>query len=603
MKYSFFLLLIICCVFQACYDGNRHADSQLISGQSFAADTALVNKILLELKDDNSVPADSMMKSLKEAQELCKRSGYKEGMANVLFQIGNISFWKNSYLDALKHYEEALKITEKIEDTQLHAMCLERMGSVHLATDDPHLALNLYYESLVLSEKISDSSGIAKVYNFLGAYEGQSGQYDSGVAYLNKAIVLNEKLKNRTNRNENLGNLAYLYQTNGKTTEAREIYYSLIAELRAADDMVNLPVIYYNLGSLHQGLDHIDSAYFYLRKAAGIARETRDTAILSTVYGNIGEIMLNEEKLDSARYYLEKCLKYATITDDVETQSEAVSFLIRIDTLSGKVHEAYMHYNQFLTLQDSVYHRKMRHSKEALELNYENDKKKSLIESQQITIQAARKDRLLYVLLLILAILGLVLTIIIFSLKHRNHLKGQKLYEVQLLMNEIEIDRFQKIEEINKLKIERFEEDIRIKERELASIALGIEQKMDLLNLISAKLKDSVGTKKATTYEKTLNEIIGSIKMQLNESDNNDQFNQRFAMLHQEFFPNLKKIHPELTKTEIKFCAYLRINLSGNQIAKILNVTNEAIRKTRYRIRKKMNLPPEGSLEDYISRF
>ena len=100
-----------------------------------------------------------------------------------------------------------------------------------------------------------------------------------------------------------------------------------------------------------------------------------------------------------------------------------------------------------------------------------------------------------------------------------------------------------------------------------------------------------------------LNEVLTAIKFQLNISTDSNLFNQKFNKLHSNFYLNLKEKHPDLTKSELKFCAYLKLNLSGNQIASIINVTPEAIRKTRYRIRKKINIISSDSLENYISTF
>jgi AraC family transcriptional regulator, chitin signaling transcriptional activator len=124
-----------------------------------------------------------------------------------------------------------------------------------------------------------------------------------------------------------------------------------------------------------------------------------------------------------------------------------------------------------------------------------------------------------------------------------------------------------------------------------------------LLSDIAKKIRESISGKPEADHLATVNEVIASIKMQMNASGEAELFNQQFTNVHEKFHENLKKAHPDLTKSEMKFCAYLRLNLSGNQIANSLNVTQEAIRKTRYRIRKKLNLRPEESLEGYISGF
>jgi DNA-binding CsgD family transcriptional regulator len=46
--------------------------------------------------------------------------------------------------------------------------------------------------------------------------------------------------------------------------------------------------------------------------------------------------------------------------------------------------------------------------------------------------------------------------------------------------------------------------------------------------------------------------------------------------------------------------ALLKMNLSSKEIANILNITPEGIKKARYRLRKKMNISSDESLQDQI---
>ncbi|MBK7174101.1 MAG: tetratricopeptide repeat protein [Bacteroidales bacterium] len=455
-------------------------------------------------------------------------------------------------------------------------------------TDDPYLALKLYFQSLALCEKAGDSGGMAKVYNVLGFYKGQTGQFDSAVLLLNRAMEINRQLNDRRNMIENLGNLGYVYRQNGKNAEAEKIYHSLIAELIARNDSSSLPVIYYNMAAFRQEDHQLDSAIYYLRKAMVIAEITGDTALLSTLYGNTGEILMDKGSFDSSKVYLNRCLQYSILTDDVETQLQALKFLIKADTLSGKYNDIGSLYNRITVLQDSVFERKQRNNSRTIELQYENEKKRNLIELQEIEIQSKTKVRNLLLLLLITVIAAVVLLGRMIFLRKKNYLKDKLLLENKIQLNQLQLDQLKKDEEINRLSIEKYQDALYIKEKELVSIALGIEQKNELLDLISKRIQESY--QKGTDLA-SLNQIVGSIKAQLTESEDADLFNQRFTNLHQDFFTKLQDAHPELSKTELKFCAYLRIQLSGNQIASIMNVTTEAIRKTRYRIRKKWICP------------
>ena len=139
--------------------------------------------------------------------------------------------------------------------------------------------------------------------------------------------------------------------------------------------------------------------------------------------------------------------------------------------------------------------------------------------------------------------------------------------------------------------------------RELVATALQIS-KTSRINEYALKRIDALLEKQTKTeiYEDLIN-IRKNLKLQSTEQDNWEIFKLRFREVHKDFFNILKAKHPSLTKSELKFCAYLRIHLSSHQISSVLNVTNEGIKKTRYRIRKKLNLLPKDSLEDYIAKF
>lgn len=97
--------------------------------------------------------------------------------------------------------------------------------------------------------------------------------------------------------------------------------------------------------------------------------------------------------------------------------------------------------------------------------------------------------------------------------------------------------------------------------------------------------------------------IKNELKSQIIQQNNWEVYKLRFIKVHKNFFNDLKTEHPSITKTELKFCSYLKIQLSTSEISSTLNITKEAIKKTRYRIRKKLELLPNDSLEDYIAKF
>ena len=62
----------------------------------------------------------------------------------------------------------------------------------------------------------------------------------------------------------------------------------------------------------------------------------------------------------------------------------------------------------------------------------------------------------------------------------------------------------------------------------------------------------------------------------------------------------IKSLHPNLTPSDLKLCAYLRLNLSSKEIAPLLHISSRSVEIKRYRLRKKMGLEHEKSLVEYI---
>ena len=146
-------------------------------------------------------------------------------------------------------------------------------------------------------------------------------------------------------------------------------------------------------------------------------------------------------------------------------------------------------------------------------------------------------------------------------------------------------------------------EELQKKERELLATSLQLSENNEKVNLVNNKLKAILKKKKAFIAPEELLELTKSLEFNFSRQNNWKLFKTSFTQLHKDFFFNLFKAHPALTNTELKFCAYLKINMLSHQISSALNISKEGIKKSRYRIRKKIGLPHGDSLENYINNF
>ena len=170
----------------------------------------------------------------------------------------------------------------------------------------------------------------------------------------------------------------------------------------------------------------------------------------------------------------------------------------------------------------------------------------------------------------------------------RHHKKRIKENEKALRMKNLEAQQ-----KIIKLQNEQLEKEMAGKNKELAVSTMSLIKKNEFLSSIKQKLKESEGSSQVKSVIKTIDKDIS-------EEDNWKFFKEAFSNADKDFFKKIKAKHPELTSNDLKLCAYLRLNLSSKEIAPLLNISVKSVEVKRYRLRKKMDLPREMNLVDYI---
>ncbi len=103
--------------------------------------------------------------------------------------------------------------------------------------------------------------------------------------------------------------------------------------------------------------------------------------------------------------------------------------------------------------------------------------------------------------------------------------------------------------------------------------------------------------------QKKLKHILKRIDFYLNSDDTQDLFEKYFNAIHDGFYDRLLKAHPDVTRNDMKLCAYIKLNLNTKEIAAYMNIAPSSVEVARYRLRKKLNLEQEISLQKYISEM
>ena len=190
-----------------------------------------------------------------------------------------------------------------------------------------------------------------------------------------------------------------------------------------------------------------------------------------------------------------------------------------------------------------------------------------------------------YVSLFLFFIYGLHLT-------SKRYYKRQRERLLDKAQKELELKELESSQTIIKINNEKLRNDIENKNRELAISTMNIIKKNEFLSSIKTELMKSDVNKNSS--------VVKIIDKNLNNTDDWKMFQEAFNNADKDFLKKMKSLHSDLTPNDLRLCAYLRLNLSSKEIAPLLNISPRSVEVKRYRLRKKMSLPHDANLTNYI---
>ncbi|WP_185289269.1 hypothetical protein [Chryseobacterium lactis] len=226
-----------------------------------------------------------------------------------------------------------------------------------------------------------------------------------------------------------------------------------------------------------------------------------------------------------------------------------------------------------------------------LEAQFQSQRKESELKSLTEKTASLKKEKLLYIGLGIIGLVGAFFMFRSYHFKLRYSIEREK-----------------------KLDTEKHDAEIQIKLQQEEQARLKAEQ--ELLTLQQQKLQSEVLASQLHIQHK--NEVLQQLQTQLSDTDiniqnvvkdesrvDNDFEKIRFTIqeLHPDFFKNInERARQKLTPLDLKYCAYIYLGMDTKQIANLLSVEPKSVRMTKYRLKKKFGLDENTPLDTFFQR-
>ena len=193
---------------------------------------------------------------------------------------------------------------------------------------------------------------------------------------------------------------------------------------------------------------------------------------------------------------------------------------------------------------------------------------------------------IIYILAGLLSIWGIYLLI-----QHYTDKRAQKIAAVEA-------------EEMRKAQIRK---DLQNKADDLAASTMNLQRKNELLQKISLQVDNAIESVKngepVDMRLKRLRSISEVIRENITHDADWHKFQDNFDLVYDDFLKRLGEEFPNLSLSDKRMCAYLRMGLNTKDISPLLGMTVRSVEMTRYRLRRKLGLSREHNLTDFLQRY
>jgi DNA-binding CsgD family transcriptional regulator len=177
-------------------------------------------------------------------------------------------------------------------------------------------------------------------------------------------------------------------------------------------------------------------------------------------------------------------------------------------------------------------------------------------------------------------------------MRYRQRLK------TNIILKNLNAEKYKR--ELNKK--EFLEKEIAYKKKDLSDFAINIAHNQDWANQLHQRLL-KIQSLSGRAKGKQMDLLAKDVKSKLQIEGITSAVHDKIELLSNKFYSRLKVDFLDLSKTEIRLCTLIRLNLDNNEIAILQNLTIESVYKSRYRLRKKLNLPSNTNLSVFLKDF
>lgn len=388
-------------------------------GTAPAGDTAKVNQLLQQSKENFSADPDKALTLANQAKTMAQAIRFKKGEALALKNTGIVYYFQGKHIEALEYYNLSLEVFKEMKDNSGIANLYSNIGVVYYDRGDDTKALENYLQSLRYSELAGDKFRILIALNNVGGvYFIKPATYDKALEYYGKALQLCEELDKKDELGAISVNIGSIYYE--RNDNARALLYFNKA-LKAYGDSEGSLNAYNALGKAYNKAGQFELALKNHNAALGIAEKLNNKMGLVQSRMGLGNVYVRKGDFITA---LNQFTKAETTALELQANHELKDLyqeMAKAYSQTANYKKAFEYQSLYSGIKDTLYNVETDKKLGTLQFDFDLQKKQGeinlLTKDKALTDQMLKRQRLVKTA----AIVGLVLVFLIALLIYRNY--------------------------------------------------------------------------------------------------------------------------------------------------------------------------------------
>lgn len=353
-----------------------------------------VAKLLLRRQE----APDSVIKGLMDLYPICKALNYTLGKINVLSSIASVlALDKKEHRAALvylrKAYIYCLQLSKQDEREKYIVLWNSNMGAVYTHMGYSDSAMRYYYNGLNSALASNGKIQISSIYYNLSILQSNIEQYHKSIYYIQKAIELDLKKRNKISLANDYTAIAHTYINLSKLDTAKQ-YLQLIATLNIPKEKYSYAYMNRLYVSIYVRKNQYKKAYPYIKEV--LASTDEKSLDRSYALAQLGYIHgLSKQYRESESYYKEALTVYQQSNPEGRNMRSLHDLYQSLSIVNRDMHdykEAYSYQRLAELVNDSINKIQNIESVRQLETKYRTVEKDKALTQKELQLAKMQND-------------------------------------------------------------------------------------------------------------------------------------------------------------------------------------------------------------------